>query len=703
MKAIFGFLQRKLIKFLEDPQLSSVEFLRKEVSFNWAIGSFVSIIILTILAYILGAAIIGHYGLTLIILYLFQLPQYRNQKYEKYQFAFLAAIILITFIFIILFGGYSNSAGLVFVGLTCVFSSILLKSARAALWLFILYVFTILGLAVLEPYLKPHPDITPRINFIFFIINTIWMSAAMIFYIVTYLNERNKFHKAETQKLKELDEAKNQLFTNISHEFRTPITLITGMAEQVKNHEIQTEAAMSQIQKQSQRLLKLVNQILDLAKIETNSLEVHYIQGNIVPFVKSIAESFRSAADAKEIHFKTCFEMNSLIMDYDPDKLETIIFNLLSNAIKFTPAGGSVEFHAEKTKEMLKITVRDSGIGISDNNRALIFDRFYQVKSDNYHEGSGIGLTIVREFLNLLNGQIEVKSQPGEGTDFYLHLPVTNRAPIEEFVNKASAEVDLLKTDNSTDDLPLLLIIDDQTDMLNYLHGLLRRHYRILTSNNGNEGLKVALEQIPDIIISDVMMPEMDGFEFLQRIKSNILTSHIPVLLLTAKADRPSRLEGLELGAEAYLVKPFDREELFIRLRKLLDLRKVLHQRFQELNFKTAASDDANNPEEQFMHKVQGIINNHLDDESFSIQDLCRSLGMSHTQLYRKFSAITDVTVNKYIRRYRLYKAMELIKNSDLNITQVALEVGLSNPSYFSRVFKDEFGINPSKARQAAL
>ncbi|MEJ2004082.1 MAG: response regulator [Cyclobacteriaceae bacterium] len=694
-------MQRKLTRFLDDPQLSRVEFLRKEVSFHWVLGSFVSTLILTVLAYILDADIIGHYGLVLIVLFIFNLPQYRSQNYEKYQFAFLAAIILTTFIFIILFGGYSNSAGLVFVGLTCVFSSILLKSVRTALWLFILYVFTILGLAVLEPYLKPHPDITPGINFIFFIINTIWMSASMIFFIVTYLTERSRFHTAETQKLKELDEAKNQLFTNITHEFRTPITLISGIAEQVKNREIESDAAMIQIQRQSQRLLKLINQILDLAKIETNSLEVHFIQDDIVPFIKYIGESFQSAADSKGINFKTSIEMNSMTMDYDPDKLEIILFNLLSNAIKFTPSGGSVELRAEKADGILKISVRDSGIGISDNEFTRIFDRFYQVKLDQYHEGNGIGLTVVKEFLNLLNGQITVESQPGEGSVFCVQLPVTNQAPVQEFVQKSTMEVGAPPTETSSDDLPLLLIIDDNPDMLNFLSGLLKRDYKILTSSNGKEGLEVAFEQIPDIIISDVMMPEMDGFEFLKKIKSDMKTSHIPVLFLTAKADHPSRLEGLELGAEAYLVKPFDREELFIRLKKLLELRKILHRRFQELNFKPVEPDNAGHLEERFMRKVQGIIDNHLDDESFSVQDLCRSLGMSHTQLYRKFSAVTDITVNKYIRRYRLHKAMELIKNSDLNVTQIALEVGLSNPSYFSRVFTEEFGINPSKAKQA--
>jgi DNA-binding response OmpR family regulator len=344
--------------------------------------------------------------------------------------------------------------------------------------------------------------------------------------------------------------------------------------------------------------------------------------------------------------------------------------------------------------------VEDTGIGIAPEDQQKIFDRFFQVKGDQYLEGNGIGLTIVKEYVYLLGGKIDLQSEEGKGTKFMIMLPIANDAPAVDIEDQLdNSHLSTHEDRMEVDDHPLLLVIDDNREIVEYLRKILRHQYRVIESNDGQEGLEMAKKHVPDIIISDVMMPKMDGFEFLKKIKSDVATSHIPVLMLTARADQDSKLEGLNLGADAYLTKPFDREELFIRLKKLIDMRKMLHERFQKINSHAYHVKESVDIEDQFMNRISAIIDENLDDENFNIKKLCLETGMSHTQLYRKFSAITDITVNKYIRQYRLHKAKELLLSTNLNISQVALEVGMPNLAYFSRVFTDEFHTNPSKIR----
>lgn len=705
MKSILDSFNKKIGTFLGISHLSKIEFMRKRVAFNWTLGSLISIIILTTLAYAISADIIGHFGITLLLLYAIDIPLFKSINYDLYQALFLAAIIITAFIYMLIFGGYAHSAGLVFVGLSCVISSTLNKSVKAAFLLFLLYVATIIGLAILDPFLKPHPDITPSTNFAFFIINTIWMSAAMMFFINSYLGDRNKYQLAETNRLQELDDAKTQLFTNITHEFRTPITLIDGMASQIKDSDPETKSAVCMIRKQSKRLLCLVNQILDLAKIDANTLKVHLVNTNVVEYLRYQVESFRSAAESKGVEFKLVMPFKDLTMDFDQEKLGAIVANLLNNALKFTEKGGAINIRVDKAAEdYLLFEVGDTGIGIAPEDQQKIFERFFQVESDQYLEGNGIGLTIVKEYVYLFGGRIDLKSERGKGTIFRIMLPITNDAPSTDIEFEFGHQVDDSQISAPGDGLvvdekPLLLVIDDNREIVEYLKKILRHQYRIIESSDGFEGLEMAQKQIPDVIISDVMMPRMDGFEFLRKVKSDVTTSHIPVLMLTAKADRDSKLEGLQLGADAYLIKPFDQKELFIRLKKLIEMRKSLHERFQQIYPGGYACRESADIEEQFMAQIASVIDRNLDDENFNIKKLCVEIGMSHTQLYRKFSAITDITVNKYIRQYRLHKAKELLLNSDLNISQVALEVGMPNLAYFSRVFTEEFRKNPSKVR----
>lgn len=703
MESILQSIKQRTSRFLADPMLTPIEMVQKVVAFHWTIGSVISIVLLTLLAYTLNAHIIGHYGVVLLILYSIDIPLFRKHSYNIYQSFFLAAIIISTFIFILIFGGYANSAGLVFVGLTCVMSSTLNRSTRAAVLLFLLYVSSIIGLAILNPYLIKHPDITPSINFTFFIINTIWMSGAMMFFIFQYLNERNKFQVLETNKLLELDKMKNELFTNITHEFRTPITIIDGMATQLNEQRIQTKTAVQMIRTQSWRLLNLVNQILDLARIDNSSMQMDMMQSDVMEFLQQQAENFQSSMKAKGIDYFISMNPSKVMMDFDRAKLEAIFINLISNAQKFTNTGGAVSIKVAKKDKVLLIEVEDTGVGISASDQSRIFDRFYQVKTNQYKGGNGIGLTIVKEFTNLLKGQIEFESTEGIGSRFQIVLPISTEASIQHGldVGKNSGMTFSKYAITDVDEKPILLIVDDNLDIIQYLQVLLNDNYQVVIAKSGFEGFEKAKKEVPDIILSDIMMPGLDGFGFLQKLKAEVTTSHIPVLMLTAKTDRKSKLESLELGAEAYLEKPFDQEELFIRLRKLLDLRKVLHERYQQLDLGRLQFDNSVDIEDQFIKNINAIVDRHLDNEHFNIPKLCREIGMSHTQLYRKFAAVTDIPVNKYIKRYRLHQARKLIQTTSLNISQIAIEVGMPNLAYFSRVFTEEFQINPSKVRRS--
>ncbi len=543
------------------------------------------------------------------------------------------------------------------------------------------------------------------------------------------------FEHREADRLKELDTLKTRLYTNITHEFRTPLTVILGMAEQLKaavenwkagekSYWLPTIAA---IQRSGRSLLRLVNQMLDLSKLESGVLPVHLTRGDIIPFLKYQLEAFHSLAESKEIRLEFHAEPDTLIMDYDPEKVETIVCNLLSNALKFTrtgvvrlsvsfnpvPATGMDRVSEQKTDHSaLFIGVKDTGAGIPSESLPFIFDRFYQVENEATRtaEGTGIGLAVTKELVKLLGGTISVQSEPGVGTEFTIALPVTRNAPLasgeeKEVENTPSMPAGkpgsaAVKTPLSSD-APLLMIVEDNADVVLYLRSLLQNGYRIEVAADGPTGLSKAIEHVPDIILSDVMMPGMDGFQLCKMLKTDIRTSHVPIILLTAKADMASRIEGLQHGADAYLVKPFEKAELFVRLEKLVELRKRLQQRYSNAGAEVAPQA-ATRLEDIFMQQVRSILEAHLDDEAFGISSLCRSLGMSRAQLYRKFQALTDQPVAQYFRALRLHRAKELLRNTGLHVSEIAFEVGFKDPAHFTRSFTEEFGVNPTEWRRGS-
>ena len=535
------------------------------------------------------------------------------------------------------------------------------------------------------------------------------------------VKKRTEKIEAQAAELKQLDVMKSRFFTNISHEFRTPLTIIDGMADRIKeNPDKWLSKGYSMIKRNSANLLHLVMQILDLRKLESGRLQLDLIQSDLIHYLKYLVESFQSLAESKDIQLHFRPDSPEVLMDYDPEKILRIVSNLLSNAIKFTPEGGEVTLltsvESGNAGNNFILQVKDSGIGIPEEKLAHVFDRFYQVDDSTTRqgEGTGIGLALTRELVRLMNGNIRVESPPNKGTVFTIAIPITNTAslaqnalgpltPTESDPALAFLSLDAVETRTlsvADAQLPTLLIVEDNPDVVQYLYACLEDQFQLDTARDGAEGIEKAIEQIPDIILSDVMMPKKDGFELCQTLKTDVRTSHIPIVLLTAKADQKARLSGLERGADAYLTKPFNKAELFIQLKNLIEIRRRLQERYSSSETLPPSQDALFQEEDQFIGKLRNIIEENLEDENFGIAELCREVAMSRAQLHRKIKALTGRSTSLFTRSIRLQNAKELITTTELNISEIAYRVGFSNPNYFTMVFSDEYGHPPGYFRK---
>ncbi|GJM34947.1 MAG: hybrid sensor histidine kinase/response regulator [Saprospiraceae bacterium] len=540
------------------------------------------------------------------------------------------------------------------------------------------------------------------------------------------LQNQLKREQEEATRLKELDHFKSRLYTNLTHEFRTPLTVILGMADQIesnpKNH---LTEGIQLIRKNGQNLLRLINQLLDLSRLENKSFKLHVQQGDIIPYLRYMTESFQTYANGKNLSLRFFATLEALVMDYDPEQIKQVLTNLISNAVKFTPSGGMVKVRVTTEHQQLNLEVIDTGIGIAAADLPHIFDRFYQVDSSHTRqgEGTGIGLAHTLELLKIMGGRISVKSEPGKGTNFLVCLPIQTNANIAAVGPEKVEPLVLDQPTSSIQDsgigkngatrnnhLPQLLIIEDNTDVVIYLKSCLKGLYQMEVAYNGKIGIEKALEHIPDLIISDVMMPEKNGYEVCDTLKNDEKTSHIPIILLTAKADASSRLTGLKTGADAYLSKPFDREELLIRLENLLEVRRKLKARYKNLAHASPLDEKEGHLAEEapledaFLLKARQIVEDNLGNNQFSIEQFCQKMAMSRMQLHRKLSALTDQSASHFIRGIRLQQSKVLLRQSlDVTISEVAYEVGFNDPKYFSRVFTEEFGVSPSAFREGSI
>jgi signal transduction histidine kinase/DNA-binding response OmpR family regulator/streptogramin lyase len=524
------------------------------------------------------------------------------------------------------------------------------------------------------------------------------------------------YEQQEAKRIKELNKLKTLLYANITHEFRTPLTVILGMASQVKNDPgAYLETGVDMIVRNGNNLLKLVNDMLDLSKLEDGKMQLQLINGDLVAFLRYLIESFQSLATSQQKQFHFLADRDGLLVSYDPEKIRQILTNLLSNALKYTPAFGNVYITitanelGETSKTVVELKVKDTGIGIPENQQSHIFDRFYQADNSHTHVagGTGIGLSLTQELVKLMEGTITVKSPPvgaTRGTEFIVSIPLLKAEQVS--LNEAapgniqSISPKELKTLETTDlsarnGKPLILLVEDNVDVVAYTASCLP-DYKLSIGKDGQDGYEIAVEIIPDLIITDVMMPTVNGFDMCQNIRKDERTSHIPIIMLTARADIQSKLEGLEKGADVYLQKPFNKEELLVRIRTLLDQRKLLQEHYSK-QFSTPIN--TNRIENEFVRKVREIVEENFTNYEFSVEYLCRKVFMSHSQLHRKLEALTNCSPNKFIRMIRMQKAKELLSNPELSIGSIALDCGYIDAGYFARVFKQEYGVTPQEWR----
>ncbi|MCB9331862.1 MAG: response regulator [Lewinellaceae bacterium] len=543
-------------------------------------------------------------------------------------------------------------------------------------------------------------------------------------YFIYRFNLKRQLEKQEAIRLIELDSLKTRLYTNITHEFRTPLTVIMGMADNIRGQENERNLII----RNSKNLLRLINQLLDLSKLDSGTMKMDIIQADIINYLRYLLESFHSMAQEKGISLEFDAAVPELVMDYDEVKLQHVAYNLLSNAIKFTApsSNGSIVLRVKPTtengREILELSVQDSGIGIPAEHLPHIFDRFFQVDSSTTRKGagSGIGLTLTKELVEMMGGTIAVKSTVDVGSTFIIRLPIKREAektsqPKPAAVSRspkpdkprhttapAPAEVEA-----GADDKPQLLIIEDNPDIIAYLRSILGKDYAIETAPDGQAGIDKALEQVPDIIITDVMMPEKDGYEVCQTLKTDERTSHIPIIMLTAKATEADRVTGLKTGADAYLMKPFNKEELQVRLEKLIELRRALQQRYARAAgplgilglSEDKKPDSTPTLDDLFLEKIRQVIDEKIDRPELGIADLCATVHLGHTQVFRKLKALTGEHPTGFIRKVRLHKANVLLQTTTLSVSEIAYDLGFTDPAYFSRAFSQEFGVPPSGVR----
>ena len=552
---------------------------------------------------------------------------------------------------------------------------------------------------------------------------------------------RQKLAEQEARQLREIDAFKSRFFTNITHEFRTPLTVILGMSEQMEqglpSPEQSQRATGSILRRNAQSLFRLINQLLDLAKLESNVLQLNYLHDDVLAYLRYIAESLHSYAYIRQVRLRVESPESEVMMDYDPERLLQIVHNLLSNAIKFTPAAGQVTLRAalaERSKtggNWLCISVTDTGAGIPADDLPRVFDRFYQAKNQEHNKagGVGIGLALTQELVKLMGGSIAVESVVGQGSTFTVWLPITHqysKSGVEDATSRSleegqpwHVESPLLPASGerplptpATAGLPTVLLIEDNPDVVEYLRLCLTGSYQVELAYNGQAGVERALEIVPDLIVSDVMMPEKDGFEVCDFLKNDERTSHIPIILLTARATVEDRIAGLRRGADAYMAKPFHREEFLVTVANLLESRKKLQARLRNtlttgIEIPADPGDAPATPEvlsvldmeDAFVQKMRRYVEEHISHAELSMDELSRAMTMSYQNLHRKLTALTNLSPVQFIRFIRLQKAKMLLQTTQLPIGDIAFEVGFSDPKYFSRVFTEEFGKPPSLMR----
>ncbi|AUC16958.1 hypothetical protein BTO06_18185 [Tenacibaculum sp. SZ-18] len=507
---------------------------------------------------------------------------------------------------------------------------------------------------------------------------------------------KNKIAKTEKEFISNLSKAKTRWFNQIAHEFRTPLTIILGATDQIKsdqNHsqKSKTSKHLTQIENQTHHLSNQVQKILEIAQMQDNKLDVQLNQGDFIAFAKYLCNSFNSMAVEKGIciNFKSSHAKKELL--FDEDKWRKIISNLISNSIKYNRINGKIDVSVSvlEQSQNLEIKVRDNGIGMNEKFLSQLFNPFSKEKPLN-KQGVGLGLTLTKELVNLLKGTIRVKSKKHKGTTISIIAPFELPKPKANFSNH-----DFVFDEN--DQRPIILIAEDNEEVMDYMNFCLSSKYNLLKAANGKIAWDLCKKHLPDLILSDIMMPELDGIELSKKIQENEVTNHIPLIFLTSKSSRESKLKGLKTGAEDYIIKPFNRETLILRIENIINSRKKLQKKYKN---EEITSLSKNKKIDSFMSKAIQIIHKELDNDEFGVPDFAEKLNISRIHLFRKIKNLTGLPPNKFIRRIRLQKSKELLHNHKYTISEIAYQVGFKDPAYFTRVFKEEFKKSPSEFRK---
>ncbi len=526
------------------------------------------------------------------------------------------------------------------------------------------------------------------------------------------LNENNS---------REITDQKADIYEQISEEFKTPLTLILNPLERLMQQPGEfNQTTYSLIYKNALRLRRLVNQLHDLQKKDVGALKLEVVYNNIVYFIKNISIAFNPLATQRNINYTFTSSVDSLYTWFDPDKMEKVLYNIISNAFKYTSDNGKIDINVEKVEhinghnlysEYLEIKIKDNGISIAEESLSLLFN--CEEKKNYRSEFNEIGLAISKEFVKLHKGKMSVESRVGKGNCYTIILPFNSESLennkkgctetcLNEKVAGIAKESVIFKMDRpvlsgeSAKSLPLLLVVEDNEDFLTYLCSELLPFFRVIKATDGNEGLHKAIETIPDLVISDIMMPLMDGIELCDKLKTDLRTSHIPVILLTARSNDENKIEGYQLGADDYITKPFSPELLIVRVNGLIKSRRKLQELFATEPGQINKNVTENPIDAKFLSDIDSIINEHMADTTFGPKELAKFIGMSRTQIYRKLKAITNHTPNDYIQAIRMNKAAEMLLENKYAIYEVAHAIGFTEQSNFTRSFTKKFGLSPT-------
>ena len=557
-----------------------------------------------------------------------------------------------------------------------------------------------------------------------FVIYMSWIIILVSFIITALLYYAYRQRTISNKILKKLEQTRTSFFTNITHEFRTPLTVIQGFNRQMQQKENLSEkektAFMAAIDRQSNNLLNLVNQLLDVAKLKRGSDEAQWKRGDIAAYLQMSAETFRLYAEEKEVSLLFYSDISVSEMDFIPSYIDKIVSNLLSNAIKHTDVGGKINFVVGKGPRPDTITLRiaDTGEGIPQEDLERIFDFFYQSPQAKNNSGTGIGLAFTQMMVEKMNGKINVESQLGKGSVFTVTLPLRNKllshiVPLkvpEKPLSVLPEKHDIISQDEAEPELlekgpcsvqPLVLIVEDNRDITLYLKSLLKESYNVITARNGEEGLDVAEKRIPDLVITDLMMPVKDGIQLTCEMKQNELINHIPVIMLTAKSSEEDRIKGLSCGVEAYIRKPFQPEELLISIKNIFENRRILKEKYMSAITRNGSENKLDNDANlKFLQTITNIIHSEISNTELNSAFLADKMAMSISQLSRKINGITGYSTISYVLQLKLNKAKKMLADTDIPVTEVSDACGFYDASYFSRVFKKEFGISPSHYQQ---